>query len=143
MRIGGTLLLLSILMFLVSFTTGCNKRTEYPVYGNTSYVYLNKTLESKVSVVQLVEERNGDLASSQIMLHNNTTKSMTIYVRARYFDAAGREVPSTFSQWNPTIVEGGATRPVTAVAPNTSVIRIQFEINSETKDPEPSPGSKR
>ena len=132
----------SLVLLLAIFAVGCEKRDTQPALGGTSYVYLNVDLENKLTVVQLVEERKGNLASSQIMLYNNTSQSMTVYVRARYFDVTGREVPSTFGQWTPVVIERKASRPVSAVAPNQSVTRIMFEINTASKDPQPNPKSR-
>ncbi len=127
-----------VIAILALIAVGCAPPRSNPPSGS-SYTFVNSSIEGRVTVLQVVEEKRGDLAGAQIMLYNNSKTPVTVYVRSRYFDAAGREVNSTFSQWTPIVIAGRSSRPHSAVAPDRSVTRISFEIDAAKTEPQPSP----
>ncbi|RKY21158.1 MAG: hypothetical protein DRP90_02550 [Planctomycetota bacterium] len=135
-------LFLALLLFALA-AAGCSgPPRDVPPMPSTSCVYLDSGLEYEVTVTQVVEERKAGLLTSQIMLHNNRSRPVVVYVRARYFNAAGREVRSTFGQWTPLPLDKNASRSFSATAPTAEVVRILFELK-RASDTSPGPRDRR
>ena len=96
-----------------------------------------------VEVVQVTEGMSADLKDSQIRLKSRMSTPATIYIRARFYDAAGREVVSSFTHWNPVIIAARSEKSYSAAAPSATVTRIKFEIRSSSSEASITPGKDR
>ena len=127
--------ILPILVLVFLTGSGCVAKEQTPTQAQPiSFIILNPDLESVISVVQVIERRTGDLKKAQIMIHNSSPRSITVLVRARYYDETGREVRTTFGQWSPLPISGRSSRSFNAVAPDATVTRIHFEIKKQASD---------
>ncbi|MDZ7814479.1 MAG: YcfL family protein [Planctomycetota bacterium] len=119
------------LVALGIFAAGCtNARQDTTAQFSPDVIFLDHSLAKKLSVVQVTEGESGGLATSQVRLQNLTSRPLKTYIRAKFFDAAGREVPASLSHYNVLLFRGAQEKSYSAVAPNTAVTKIRFEIYS-------------
>ena len=127
-------LFMLVLVVLAVSLAGCTgSHRDSAEKQNPNVIFLDHSLNKKLSVVQITEGRVGGLVTSQLRLQNLTSRPIKTYIRAKFYDAAGREVPASLSHYNVLLFRGSDEKSYSAVAPTDKVTIIRFEIYSGEK----------
>jgi uncharacterized protein YcfL len=125
------------LLLLCAVSLACSNSTNSSRQPNetANYVFLSRNLAESLNVVQFADSmQSSGLLSAQLLVRNSTSGPVEFEYRAKFFDAANREVRTTFSQWKWHTIHTGSTGALDTVAPDASVVRVKFELRSKSTE---------
>jgi uncharacterized protein YcfL len=119
------LLNLALLVFLgCSYSAGTVVTLDTRT-GEKKIIPHSSQFASKVKVEDIVYRETGNLIEAQIQLTNQSSKSVAVELKGKWYDESGFAVDDPKELWRHIIIAGKETKTVKLVSPRRNAVKLE------------------
>lgn len=119
--------LISLVLLVVwgcSYSAG-TKATLDTKTGEKKIIPYSSQFAGKIKVEDIAYRKTGNLIEAQVQLTNQTTNSVAVELKGKWYDASGFEVDDPKELWRHIIITGNETKAVKLVAPRKDAVKLE------------------
>ncbi len=79
----------------------------------------------KIKVVDIIYRKTGNLIEAQVQLANQSSKSLVLELKGKWYDAQDFEVDDPKELWRHIIINGKETKAVKLVSPRKDAVKLE------------------
>jgi uncharacterized protein YcfL len=93
--------------------------------GEKKITPLSSQFAGKLKVEDIIYRKTGNLIEAQVQLANQSSKSLVLELKGKWYDGQGFEVDDPKELWRHIIINGKETKVIKLVAPRKDAVKLE------------------